>query len=54
MRDGVGIVTGTALLASASATQSVISRFVYTATYRRRRDGVWRMVTLLMSPETRR
>jgi ketosteroid isomerase-like protein len=52
MRGGAGIVTGTLLLASASATQAVVRRFPYTATYRRR-GGVWRMVSLLMSPETR-
>lgn len=52
MRDGVGTVTGTLLLASASATEAVVSRHPYTATYQRR-DGVWRMLTLHMSPETR-
>jgi hypothetical protein len=52
MRDGVGTVTGTLELASASATQAVVYRVPYTGTYRRR-DGVWRMVSLHMSPETR-
>lgn len=50
MRDGVGVVTGTAELAFASATQPTISRFPYRATYKRR-DGIWRMVALNMSLE---
>jgi hypothetical protein len=49
-RNGVWIVTGTALLAFASATQPAISRYSYSATYQRR-GGIWRMVELHMSLE---
>jgi ketosteroid isomerase-like protein len=52
MRGGAGTVTGILELASASAAQAVILRFPYTATYRRR-DGVWRMIALHMSPDAR-
>jgi hypothetical protein len=47
MRSGVGTVSGTALLASASPAEAVIIRFPYSATYQRR-GGVWRMMTLRM------
>jgi len=50
IRDGVRIVTGSVELASASATQSVVSRHPYTATYHCR-SGTWRMVALQMSLE---
>ena len=47
MRAGVGTVSGTALLASASPAEAVVIRFPYSATYQRR-GGVWRMMTLRM------
>ena len=53
IRDNVGTVAGTAELASASATQPVITRFPYTATWEKR-GGVWRLAALRMALGARR
>jgi ketosteroid isomerase-like protein len=53
IRGNVGTVAGTAELASASATQSVITRLPYTATWEKR-GGVWRLAALHMALGARR